>query len=607
MLFISPGAQTPSSMYFRQCYKMRHALEDPPARPPLSPPPSPVPLCLRQFHRRYPSSHLQPLPPPPAPPPPPLLPPLLRRPRRPPLQLYGWASLRKLDAFGRQFFFFPSRMSLSLSLASHLVLAVPTPRSSAALRGTTDDVPRIPPVWALNVNGCPDGQQTAAVSECLAAAREAAQPSGLEVLGFKMVNDGPAAHVPPGCSYNRARKTAIFNSNPAGASSEWYQTVCGQSSGNDSATPVSPLRVAVLCAGGLRGFTAERAQRLVTHLLSRARTDLFLCNQPGDVLDTEARRVLESGAETVVEEDAWPYEHLKNALAYRTQIRAFLAPTYEPATSRGLPAVPAQYPPDDDEGDSFVPPASGRPPAIDKHPITSTAHEWALRVTQCYTASIRHNDRELRAPYDFFVRTRPDLVFDAPLPLPASWSTSAVSSRARAYAGPAHFTVAHQAWQSDNCGGSAAAPEECMVMDDQFYVVPEALASAVFSFGASRTVTYDSPDWCTEPPLRNCRQRAGPGICRYRARFSEMDLTHFVAVRHKLPVVVIAVPAFLSTQGVDANRDDQGVLDAYHPRDWDEPRACEVGTTPLWAANLTDLGQPLSPRADGVPTVPPLV
>ena len=98
-----------------------------------------------------------------------------------------------------------------------------------------------------------------------------------------------------------------------------------------------------------------------------------------------------------------------------------------------------------------------------------------------------------------------------------------------------------------------------MVMDDQFYVVPEALASAVFSFGASRTVTYDSPDWCTEPPLRNCRQRAGPGICRYRARFSEMDLTHFVAVRHKLPVVVIAVPAFLSTQGVDANRDDQGV------------------------------------------------
>ena len=497
-----------------------------------------------------------------------------------------------------------TQRAMALSLASHLALAVPMPHAMAALRGTTDDVPRTPLGWTLNVNGCPAGQQNAAASECLAAAREAAQPSGLEVLGFKTVNDGPAAHVPPGCSYNRARKTAIFNSNPAGASSEWYQTVCGQSlPENDSATPVSPLRVAVLCSGGLRGFTAERAQRLVTHLLSRARTDLFLCNQPGDVLDTEARRVLESGAETVIEEDAWPYEHLKNlALVLGAD---FLAPTWKPATSRGLPAVPAQYPPDDDEGDSFVPPASGRPPAIDKHPITSTPHEWALRVTQCYKASILHNDREGRAPYDFFVRTRPDLVFDAPLPLPASWSTSAVSSRARAYAGPAHFTVAHQAWQPNNCGGSAAAPEEGMGMDDQYYIVPEPLASAVFSFGASRTVTYDSPDWCTKPPLRNCRQQAGPGLCRYRARFSEMDLTHFVAVRHKLPLVVIAVPAFLSTQGVDADRVDQGELGAYHPRDWDEPRACEVGTTPLWAANLTDLGPALSPRADGIPAVPP--
>ncbi len=66
----------------------------------------PVPLCLRQFHRRYPSSHLQPLPPPPAPPPPPLLPPPPAPPAPPPPQLYGWASLRKLDAFGRQILFF---------------------------------------------------------------------------------------------------------------------------------------------------------------------------------------------------------------------------------------------------------------------------------------------------------------------------------------------------------------------------------------------------------------------------------------------------------------------------------------------------------------------
>ena len=119
----------------------------------------------------------------------------------------------------------------------------------------------------------------------------------------------------------------------------------------------------------------------------------------------------------------------------------------------------------------------------------------------------------------------------------------------------------------------------------QFFIVPEALASAVFSFGASRTVSYDSPDWCTAPPLRNCRQPQEMALkCPYTssASFSEMDFTHFVAVRHKLPLAVIGVPAFLSKHGIVADRAEQGEL----PTDWDELRACECGTTPLWAADL---------------------
>ena len=324
--------------------------------------------------------------------------------------------------------------------------------------------------------------------------------------------------------------------------------------GNDSAT--SPLRVAVLCVGGLRGFTTERAQRLALHLLTQARTDLFLCNEPGEMLEADARRVLQSGAETVFEEETWTYEHIKNALANRTRV-----------THGGR------------EGEGRTGPKS-----IGQG-IEVAVHEWALRVNMCYEASMRRDGRALRATYDFFIRIRPDLVFDAPLPLPGSWSTRAVSSRARAYAGPTRFTVASMAWRPNDCGGSAASPKECEIMDDQFYIVPEALASTVFSFGASRTVNYESPDWCTVPPLRNCRQPPEMAAnCAYTSstRFSEIDLTHFVAVRHKLPLAMIAVPAFLSKQGITADRTEQGEL----PTDWDELRACECGTTPLWAADL---------------------
>ena len=450
-------------------------------------------------------------------------------------------------------------------------LAVPTPHAPAALHVTEYDVARTPPRgtpgWTLNANGCPAGKRNAAVNQCLAAVQEAAQHSGLEVRGFKLVNDGPDRwrwsghpegyqpedHVPPGCSFDSVSKTATFNNDTAGGSSELYQSVCGQprqpsTPRNDYATPASPLRVAVLCVGGLRGFTAERAQRLALHLLTRARTDLFLCNEPGDVLDAEARRVLESGAETVFEAETWTYEHLANLTRTAPGSR-------EGELTNGLKA--------------------------NGHGIESAVNSWALRVKMCYEASIRRTDRE----YDFFIRTRPDLVFDAPLPSPASWSMGAVSSRARAYAGPARFTVASMAYRPDYCGGSTASPEECEIMDDQFFIVPEALASVVFSFGASRTVSYDSPDWCTTPPLRNCRQPQEMALkCQYTssASFSEMDFTHFVAVRHKLPLAVIGVPAFLSKQGITADRTEQGEL----PTDWDELRACECGTTPLWAADL---------------------
>ena len=63
---------------------------------------------------------------------------------------------------------------------------------------------------------CSAGRRGATEDECLAAVREAASSDGLEVAGFKSVNDGAAGVVPAGCSYSLHTKTAMFNTDAAG-------------------------------------------------------------------------------------------------------------------------------------------------------------------------------------------------------------------------------------------------------------------------------------------------------------------------------------------------------------------------------------------------------
>ena len=63
---------------------------------------------------------------------------------------------------------------------------------------------------------CSAGRRGATEEECLAAVREAASSDGLEVAGFKSVNDGAAGVVPAGCSYSLHTKAAMFNTNAAG-------------------------------------------------------------------------------------------------------------------------------------------------------------------------------------------------------------------------------------------------------------------------------------------------------------------------------------------------------------------------------------------------------
>ena len=67
------------------------------------------------------------------------------------------------------------------------------------------------------------GIRGAAEDLCFEAVQEAATKHGLEVVGFKTLEDGeygdggPSGFIPAGCSYSLNSKMAVFNSAPAGA------------------------------------------------------------------------------------------------------------------------------------------------------------------------------------------------------------------------------------------------------------------------------------------------------------------------------------------------------------------------------------------------------
>ena len=67
------------------------------------------------------------------------------------------------------------------------------------------------------------GIRGAAEDLCFEAVQEAATKHGLEVVGFKTLEDGeygdggPSGFIPAGCSYSLNSKMAVFNSDPAGA------------------------------------------------------------------------------------------------------------------------------------------------------------------------------------------------------------------------------------------------------------------------------------------------------------------------------------------------------------------------------------------------------
>ena len=121
------------------------------------------------------------------------------------------------------------------------LLGAPFPTSARRGRGApeehghplvADDTPLLGEHWILedssnDARDCSAGRRGATAKECLAAVQEAASRDGLDVAGFKSVDEGAAGVVPAGCSYSLHSKSAMFNTNAAGGYGEGnYRLAC---------------------------------------------------------------------------------------------------------------------------------------------------------------------------------------------------------------------------------------------------------------------------------------------------------------------------------------------------------------------------------------------
>ena len=130
---------------------------------------------------------------------------------------------------------------------------------------------------------------------------------------------------------------------------------------------------------------------------------------------------------------------------------------------------------------------------------------WAQRLHNCYTFAKSHEGPSGR--YDFFLRTRPDLVWEGALPPAMSWSTTSVSVRYRIYAGAKRFTAENQAYSHGSCGAGLTAGhpcagkgKECFVPDDQLFIVPAKHADVVMSYWPDDNMSYyQDSNWCDQP------------------------------------------------------------------------------------------------------------
>ena len=189
---------------------------------------------------------------------------------------------------------------------------------------------------------------------------------------------------------------------------------------DDAALELLAPRVAVLLVGGLRGLDLTRARAFGRHVLAP------LAKQTGGSVDLFA--CFETGD----------------------------------ALSSDLSA-------------SFV--RSGASVLWPNASLMDVGH-WTERLHNCYLSAKQHEPPDRR--YNFFLRTRPDLVWDGDFLPVADWNPNRVSARYRIYAGSRKFTAENQAQSRSRCGYELSAGHECaregancFIPDDQLFIVQE--------------------------------------------------------------------------------------------------------------------------------------
>ena len=284
-------------------------------------------------------------------------------------------------------------------------------------------------------------------------------------------------------------------------------------------TELDAPRVAVLLVGGLRDLDLTRASAFGRHVLAPLAkqtggpVDLFACFETGDALSSDLKAVLEDSGASVL----WPDATLMD---------------------------------------------------------TSVNPNWRHRLHNCYLSAKQHESPDRR--YNFFLRTRPDLVWEGDFLPVADWNPNRVSARYRIYAGSRKFTAENQAYSRGHCGynlpeghGCAREGANCFIPDDQLFIVPARMANVVMNYWTddpSDPLSYPS-NWCDLPPA----------FCLMSGRqdMPEMNLGYYL-YRNGVEMQLLAARAWLVKHGPPCDDTWTASFDcsAPHPDEGDTNTQC---------------------------------
>ena len=171
---------------------------------------------------------------------------------------------------------------------SHATASVPYSTSSP-----TSPAPS-PPVWTLGKEAksyCPAGMRNARLDECFDAITSLVGKSNLDQGWVDKVNEGWSSDVPSGCSYDRRRKRAVYNTNrdnslPLDKPIGYYALACTNTTWADD-EPVNStaksLGLAVCVTGQLGRMELRSKVANLLDVLGPSAVGLFLSVEKGEV------------------------------------------------------------------------------------------------------------------------------------------------------------------------------------------------------------------------------------------------------------------------------------------------------------------------------------